>query len=314
MAKARGRTELDDELRNLHGVPLGEFTTARNALAKKLDKEGAKDQAAEVKSLPKPSVSAWAVNLLFHREPERMESLLEAGEKAREGLRAAISQGRGEALRDALDAERKLRDELRRRAVGIVQESTGKKPGQAIADRIGTNLDSLALSPDAAEAAERGWLSTDLAPPGFEVLAGLQLASRPRRHLRLVPPPARPEPKPKTEEQKRPAPTLRETREAAKAETARRQEEEAEKQQREREEERRRERLARLAEIRGEAETARREADRADQAVAAAERELEALRRRLESAREDAQRARQRADRAAERLVRAEKDVKGAAR
>jgi hypothetical protein len=304
MAKARGRTELDDELRNLHGVPLGEFTAARNALAKKLQKEGAKDEAAEVKSLPKPSVSAWAVNLLFHREPERMESLLEAGEKAREGLRAAISQGRGEALRDALDAERKLRDELRRRAVALVQEDTGKKPGQAIADRIGTNLDSLALSPDAAEAAERGWLSTDLAPPGFEVLAGLQLAARPRRHLRLVPSP-RPEAKPK------PAP-------AAKTESARRREEEAEKQKREREEERRRERIARLeekaAEIRGEAETARREADRADQAVAAAERELEQLRRRLESAREEAQRARQRADRAAERLARAEKDVEGAER
>jgi hypothetical protein len=191
MAKARGETDLEAELKALHQGALGEFTAARNALAKELDKAGDKDAGAELKSLPKPSVSAWAVNRLFLREPAKMEALLTAGEHARSGLREAIS-GRGvEALRDALDTERSLRDELRRRAAGLIEEETGRKASPAILDRVSTNLDSLALSPESAAAAERGWIGVDLAPPGFEVLSGMPLGAAPRRrpgHLRLVPP------------------------------------------------------------------------------------------------------------------------------
>lgn len=308
MAKAGGKTDLEAELRGLHHGPLGEFTAARNALAKQLDRSGDKDAAAEVKSLPKPSVSAWAVNRLFEREPARMRDLLEAGEHARAGLRHAIS-GRGvESLRDALDHERALRDDLRRRAAALIEEDTGRKASPAILDRVATNLDSLALSPDSAAAAARGWISADLAPPGFEVLSGMPLTgarSRPG-HLRLVPP-TRDRKEEKREEPRQAAPAK------AGAEAARRREEDAERRKREREEELRRERLARLeakaAEIRAGADAAKREADRADKAVEDAERALEEARRRLESARDDAKRSRQRADREAERLARAEKDL-----
>jgi hypothetical protein len=314
MAKARGTTDLEAELRALHQGPLGEFTAARNALAKQLDKAGDKDAAAEVKSLPKPAVSAWAVNRLFAREPARMEALLAAGEDARSGLREAIS-GRGvESLRDALDAERAARDDLRRRAAGLIEEDTGRKASAAVLDRVATNLDSLALSPESAEAAGRGWIGVDLAPPGFEVLSGMPLGAAPRQrpsHLRLVPS-ARGKKEEKEEPrkaakaaEKKPGPTLRDLREETQAKSARRREEAAE---------RRRERLARLeeraAEVRADAEAAKREADRADKAVEEAEKALEEARRRLDNARGDATRARQRADRAAERLARAEKDLK----
>jgi hypothetical protein len=324
MAKARGKTDLEAELRELHHGPLGEFTAARNALAKQLDKSGDKDAAAEVKSLPKPSVSAWAVNRLFEREPEKMRELLEAGEHARAGLRHAISGKGVESLRDALDNERALRDALRRRAAALIEEDTGRKASAAILDRVATNLDSLALSPDSAEAADRGWISVDLAPPGFEVLSGMPLTGARTRpgHLRLVPP-SRDRKEEKREEPRKAAPakapekdtgpTLREQRDQARAETARRREEEAESRKREREEELRRERLARLeekaAEIRADADAAKREAARADKAVEDAEKALEEARRRLETARDDARRSHQRADRAAERLARAEKDL-----
>jgi hypothetical protein len=308
-------------LRGLHHGALGEFIAARNALAKQLDKSGDKDAAAEVKSLPKPSVSAWAVNRLFEREPAKMEALLTAGEHARAGLRHAISGQGVEALRDALDAERAARDDLRRRAAGLIEEETGRKASPAILDRVSTNLDSLALSPESAELAARGWIGVDLAPPGFEVLSGMPLTGARRRpgHLRLVPPtrekreePAKAAPAKSPEKKPEPGPTLKEQREQARAEAARRREEDVERQKREREEERRRDRLARLeekvAEVRAEADAAKREADRADKIVEEAERALEEARRRLDNARDDARRSRQRADRAAERLARAEKD------
>ena len=59
---------LDDEIRALYHGPLGEFTPARQALAKRLKKEGDPRQG-EVGALRKPSLSAWAVNRLFAREP-----------------------------------------------------------------------------------------------------------------------------------------------------------------------------------------------------------------------------------------------------
>ena len=66
------RSKLDTEIQRLYGLPFGEFTAARNQLAKELKKQGDKDASEEVASLPKPSVSAWAVksrSIFDHRLP-----------------------------------------------------------------------------------------------------------------------------------------------------------------------------------------------------------------------------------------------------
>src|SRR4051812_33600983 len=53
------KTGLKAEIRDLYRMPPEEFTAARNALASRLGKEKRKDDAAEVKALPKPTPSAW---------------------------------------------------------------------------------------------------------------------------------------------------------------------------------------------------------------------------------------------------------------
>jgi hypothetical protein len=291
MAAKKRTSDLDAQIGRLYALPLAEFTAERNALATRLKKEGDRDAAERVKGLAKPSASAWAVNVLFRDEKERMDALLAAGERARNALQKALTHGSAETLRDALQEERKLRDDLRRRAIALLAKE-GSPPGRAIVDRLTVNLESLALSPAAAEAAERGWLDQDLDPPGFEVLAGLQLAARPeRRGLRLVPQPEKekkPEPskpQPKNEERER-----REREEAKKREKIERAEE----------------KVAKAAE---EAETLGAEAERAEKAATESERAAEEARRRAEAARESADRARTRAGRAAEVLARAEADL-----
>lgn len=301
--KSTGAPSLDDEMRRLYQLPLGEFTAVRNALAKQLQKQGDGEAADQVKALPKPSASAWAVNQLFAREEERMRALLAAGERARKALQHTLTVGDAEALREALQEEREQRDQLRHSAAGILSED--RAPGQAILDRVTVNLDALALSPGAAEEAARGWLSQDLEPPGFEVLAGLQFAAPhpDRRGLRLVP--ALPA-------EKRPAAK----KPAAKAvPEPRRKEDEA---AREREEERRRARIERAQQKAGrlaaEADTLRRDAERAEREAAEAEREAREAARRAGLAREDADRIRRRAERAAAEAERAEKDLDAARR
>jgi hypothetical protein len=287
--------ELDAEIGSLYALPLPEFTPARNALAVRLRKEGDREASERVKGLAKPSVSAWAVNVLFRDAGDQMKALLAAGDRARRALAEALTHGAAESLRDALQDERELRDALRRRAAALLT-AEGSAPSRAIADRITVNLEALALSPAAAEAAERGWLDRDLDPPGFEVLAGLQLGARParpeHRGLRIVPPPE------KAREEKKPEPRKRE-------EAAREREEKTERERREREQARAQERIARaekkVAKIAAEAESLGKEAQRAEKAATDAERAAEEARRHAEAARKAA-------DRAAERLTRAEAD------
>ncbi len=320
--KPAGPPPLDTELQRLYTLPLGEFTAARNALVKRLTKEGDRDTADEVKALPKPSISAWAVNQLFAREADRMQELLDAGERARSALQHTLTVGDAEALRDALQTERELRDDLRHRAAEILTEDL-RAPGQPILDRITVNLDAMALSPGAAEEAARGWLSEDLEPPGFEVLSGLQFAaSRPdRRGLRLVPSPPseRKAAEKKAAEKPAPAPLpLHRDRAAEKAGAEAERRHKAEEQAREREEARRRERIERAQEkvdrLAAEAASLRRDAEKAEREAAEAERAAKDATRRAGLAQEHADRVRSRADRAAADAERAEKDLEAAQR
>ena len=302
------RSKLDTEIQRLYGLPFGEFTAARNNLAKQLKKDGDKDAAEEVASLPKPTVSAWAVNHLFTTHSDDMEELLASGERARKALRSILSGGDPGALREAIQEARDLANDLRDRAVEAVAEET-RKPGPAVVDRIATNLQSIAFSPAAEPVLQRGWMDVDLPPVGFEVLAGLQLAALPKRAAKPKPAPA---PTPKVDrEEKKEEDRLRERREREEDKAReRREKEEARAREREQKEEaRQREKLARAKaereEAAGRADFLRRKAEQAEKAA-------EELRQRLEEAERLAADARKRADEAEKTLEKAEKAVRTA--
>ncbi|HEY0782460.1 MAG TPA: hypothetical protein VGE98_08405, partial [Thermoanaerobaculia bacterium] len=164
--------DLGSDLRRLYSGPLDRFIAEREELAKRLKSASRADAAREVRALAKPTPSAWAVNRLFVAERTTMAALLAAGERVRTG------SGSAEAVRDGLGAVRAMTDELRRRGVAILAES-GRKASWEVGERIATDLQALALSPEAAAEAARGWLDRDLDAPGFEALAALQLAGAP---------------------------------------------------------------------------------------------------------------------------------------
>lgn len=300
---ARRRSKLDTEIQGLYGLPLSEFTAARNALAKRLKKEGEKDSAEEVASLPKPTVSAWAVNHLFTVDSERMEELLAAGEKARKALREILSGGDPGALREAIQEARDLANDLRDRAVEALAAG-GSHPGAAIVERIATNLQSLAFSPVAEPVLERGWLDVDLPPVGFEVLAGLQLAALPAKPKPAKKPEPVPERKaePKKEKEK-------EDKEEVRLREKREQEEAKARERADREAARRRERLAQAQaqreEAAGRADFLRRKAEQAEKVA-------EEARQKAEETERLAADARKRADEADRELAKAEKAVAAA--
>ena len=63
------------ETQKLYGLPLSEFTAARNARAKELRKDDS-ELAAAVAVLPKPSVAAAALNELVREDPSEVRALV----------------------------------------------------------------------------------------------------------------------------------------------------------------------------------------------------------------------------------------------
>lgn len=305
---AAKKNDLDDELARLYRGPLEGFTAARNELAKQLRKLGRGEDADRVRALAKPPPSAWAVNALFERDREKMDALLAAGKKARAAQQQAVSGRGAEALREGLGTVRRLIDELRRLGVGILTEA-GHGASQTMMERIGTDLQTLALSPTAAEEASRRWLDRDLDPPGFEVLTGLELAGAPvvdiaarraQREEKKAPPPL-PEPR-KAHPPKPKGETERERKEREHREAAERARQEREA-----------ERIRRLVEVaETKLERVRNEEKTLREVAEAAEKTASDARRRAEAAELAADRAREKADRAAERVERAEEEVKAA--
>ena len=151
----------------LFALPLAEFTAARNALASRLKKEGRAAEAGEVKALPKPPATAWAVNQIFWRHRKEMDRLLTLGEKVRDAQRNSAAN-----LRDLLEERRRRISELTDRAAEIL-ESAGGAASLDAKRRISTNLESLAAWGRSSSEVQPGRLTSDLEPLGFDGLAAL---------------------------------------------------------------------------------------------------------------------------------------------
>ncbi|HET7294368.1 MAG TPA: hypothetical protein VFM88_18230 [Vicinamibacteria bacterium] len=163
---------LDDAIAALYARPLAEFTPARDALAAELRKNGAREDAARVKALPKPAVSPWAVNQLHHHAREQVAAFFEAVARLREAQRVGSA-----------DEFRSVQAERREALQALVREAEQRlsQHGHAVVPatlhRIERTLEALAATGWPGGVAGR--LVEDLDPPGFDAFAGLLPAESP---------------------------------------------------------------------------------------------------------------------------------------
>jgi hypothetical protein len=197
----------DRDIDSLFSLPLNEFTGARNALVRELRKTGRKDEAEEVGALKKPSATAWAVNQLARREPDKVAELIKAGDALRKAQRDVLS-GKGADVRQASRLQHDLADDLVDDARALLDEA-GAKATQSAAQRISGTLRAASIDPAAAKLLRQGRLTGDVESIGFGPL--LHVAPKGSRA-----PPRKPPRKPKPESRKVAAAKqrLREEREA----------------------------------------------------------------------------------------------------
>jgi hypothetical protein len=155
---------LESEIDRLYQLPLDEFTSARNELAKTAGAD-----AAQVRALVKPPIAAWAVNQLYWKKRNVWDSLIAAAENARRAHKAVLA-GRSGDVR----ASGKVHDDAAEAAVKstlALLEEANHPVTDATKQAISTTIRALPGS----EAPGR--LTRAVQPGGFEMLAGLSVAA-----------------------------------------------------------------------------------------------------------------------------------------
>jgi hypothetical protein len=167
---------VEDATDRLYGLPLAEFTRARNEAAAELRKAGRRDAADQIKALRKPTASAAAANRLVREHRADVEGFLAAA--------AAVQDAQFGGRGDLASAIRREREVLARLV---------KLGGEGVRQ----TLQAAAVDQEAAEELLRGQLEQELEPRGFGTLlahAGPDTTGRKRAEPRPAPPqPKRPD-------------------------------------------------------------------------------------------------------------------------
>jgi hypothetical protein len=179
---------------DLYGLPLDEFTKARDELAKELRNAGKKEAAEEVKALRKPPTSAWAVNQAVRRRPQEAKALVKAGDELRKAQRGVVSGRDPSGLREATAAHRQLVEELTEEARAALEER-GAAAAETVT-RVAQTLRAASIDKEASKALTAGTLAEDVEQAGFgPLLAAVPAGARPTKRRAASKP--KPPPKPK---------------------------------------------------------------------------------------------------------------------
>ncbi len=163
--------DLETEIDRLYQRALTEFVDSRNQLASSLRKRD-REAAARVRRLPKPSVSAWAVNQAYWNAREEFNALIDAGEELRASQRKALSGEQAGDMQSAMSARLQAIAAVQKHAEEAL-EHAGHGTNNTISRRITTTLEALAAYGRADSAPPAGRLSIDVPSPGFDALAKL---------------------------------------------------------------------------------------------------------------------------------------------
>jgi hypothetical protein len=133
----------DEELDSLYEVPPKEFTAQRAKLAAAAKQRGDPTAAKRISASSKPTTAAWVVNRLALRHTDTRQRLADLGER----LRAAHAAMDGGRIRDLSAEQRKLIDELTRKALDAADV---KQPSATIREDLISTLQAAIADPQIA--------------------------------------------------------------------------------------------------------------------------------------------------------------------
>jgi hypothetical protein len=155
-------TTYDDAVAELYQAPHASFIAERKRLAADLKAAGDRPAATKLGKLPRPPISAWAVNQLWWHARDAFDQLFETAQRLRGGDLGATT------------AHREAIAKLRARATAMLADA-GHAATEATLRKVTTTLAALAAT-GGFEPDPPGALASDRDPPGFEA-AGIFAAA-----------------------------------------------------------------------------------------------------------------------------------------
>ena len=171
------------DIDRLYQLPLGDFTGARNALAKAAGQSG-----AGIKALEKPAAAAWAVNQLYWKQRRTYDKLIRASDRIRAG-HAHVLKGKKIDLR-ALET---LHGAAVKDAAEHVRAMLNSAGDPATSGTMKSVVDTLQALPGGGAP---GRLTKPLAPIGFGAFGALMKGAATSKALADVVTFAPPKPRP----------------------------------------------------------------------------------------------------------------------
>src|SRR4051812_33778839 len=174
--------DTDKQVDELYGLPLDEFTAARDALVKDLRKQKERERADEVKALRKPSAAAWLVNQLARTQSSEAKELLASADKLRKSQeRLLAGKGKGGELAEAAERQNAAVRALMARAAGLLDRD-GHSPSSSTLEKAEETLRAVALDDDAREEFAAGRFTRERRASGLGLLgSGGAVAAPPAR-------------------------------------------------------------------------------------------------------------------------------------
>lgn len=167
-----------DRRRELFTLPPEDFTAARNGMVRELRRSGAKEQAAALGELRRPTLAAWAVNQAVRADAEGYRALREAGRTLHRALRRAMSGVRGADVAGATRSRREHVRQMTERAAASLSEAGHDPAGHR--EEMAATFEAASADEELGEQVGAGELTRPLAAPsGFGQMSPLELASPP---------------------------------------------------------------------------------------------------------------------------------------
>jgi hypothetical protein len=156
------RVDFERVADELYGLPLNEFTAARDARVLEARQAGDATLARSLKALRKPTVGAWLANLLARERRKDVEQLVDLGAQLRATPRALD----GDRIRRVSKERAESVSRLVRDARALAARRGHAVSAAAVAELAGT-LDAAFAHPPSADALRKGRLTTSLQYSGL---------------------------------------------------------------------------------------------------------------------------------------------------
>lgn len=141
-----GERDVEAVLDELYITPPADFVARREELAAAAKAAGHADDARRIHAAHRPTLAAWAANLLLRSQPEESRRFLELGHALREAYRTLDAAG----INELSEQRRRIVTALSRQTARLAEEA-GHRLSDPVQQDVESTLRAVLTDPDAAE-------------------------------------------------------------------------------------------------------------------------------------------------------------------